>query len=168
MRKERIMKWGKELVVTLMLVVLFTTIAGLLRAPDTRQLDFRNLQATALHGKKIDLRHFRGRPFVLHFWATWCPVCKTEIDNIQRICRTYPVVTVAVSSKKIEAFMKEHGFDFTVIDDASGRLASKFGITLFPTTLFIDPSGKVAFAESGYTTTLGLWLRLWYLGFVRG
>jgi cytochrome c biogenesis protein CcmG, thiol:disulfide interchange protein DsbE len=36
----------------------------------------------ALDGKKFKLSHFRGRPVLINFWATWCTACVAEIPEL--------------------------------------------------------------------------------------
>ena len=99
---------------------------------------------------------------MLHFWATWCPVCKAEIDNIQRLSEHYEVITVAVNSDDIKHYLKEHHLTLRVVDDSDGALAQAFGVHAFPTTFIYDGNKNLVFSEVGYTSTLGLWLRLLY------
>jgi thiol-disulfide isomerase/thioredoxin len=37
---------------------------------------------------RSDLQHRKGRPFVLHFWATWCGPCLDELPSLARIARS--------------------------------------------------------------------------------
>jgi thiol-disulfide isomerase/thioredoxin len=35
-----------------------------------------------LHGKRVRLTDFRGKPVLLNFWATWCTACLAEIPDL--------------------------------------------------------------------------------------
>ena len=37
-------------------------------------------------------------PVLVHFWATWCPVCRLEQDNVAAIAKDGQVITVATTS----------------------------------------------------------------------
>ena len=89
---------------------------------------------------------------IIHFWATWCPVCKTEISNIEFISRYKRVKTIAVRSSNLQ------NYSLDIIDDKFGEFSDKYGIKSFPTTIFCKGS-KVKFIEVGYTSILGLYLR---------
>ncbi len=39
-----------------------------------------------------------NKPILLHFWATWCPTCKFEAPNIEKVSKDYEVITIAVQS----------------------------------------------------------------------
>jgi thiol-disulfide isomerase/thioredoxin len=100
---------------------------------------------------------------VVHFWATWCPVCKAEASNIAYIAKHYKVKTVAVKSgdaNAIKEYLQQNGVDFSFVVDRSGALAEHYGIEVFPTTVVCSKK-KVAFVEVGYSSTLGMLLRLW-------
>lgn len=102
---------------------------------------------------------------VLHFWATWCPICKLEASNIQNISKSYKVITIAVNSKKkdIKNYLKKNNLDFIVIDDYNNQISKDFNISVFPTTLIYDKNKNLIFSEVGYTSTFGLKLRLWWI-----
>jgi len=119
---------------------------------------------------KSDQTYFpqNNKPLVLHFWATWCPVCKAEASNINLLSKHYQVITVAVKSgtnKEIQNYLKEHHYSYKVVNDSSGEIAKKFHIAAFPTTFIYDKNHKLSSSEVGYTSTIGLFLRAWWAGF---
>ncbi len=163
MWKKRAITWTKELAIMVLLFFIATITINYLKAPEISSNILHDFEATTTKGKTISRRNLLGHPTLIHFWGTWCPVCKTEIDNIRRIARNYPVVAIAVKSPDLDKFTKEHALNFDIIDDSRGDIAAKFGITTFPTSIFLDAAGEPLFVETGYTTTAGLWLRLWFL-----
>lgn len=122
------------------------------------------LQAKTLAGKAFDINLPRQGPLLVHFWASWCPICHLEQDGIQAISRDYPVISVAMSSgnnASVRRFMKQQGLDFPVINDPNGQIARRFGVTGVPVSFVVDANNQIRFVERGYTTEWGLRLRLW-------
>ena len=120
--------------------------------------------AEMLTGGYFDSRDIAGKPYLLHFWATWCPVCDLEKSSIQSLSKDYRVISVAMQSgdrQEVNKYMQEHSLDFITLLDEQGQLASRFGVRGVPTSLVIDRQGNIVFSEVGYTTGLGLRLRLW-------
>jgi peroxiredoxin len=128
------------------------------------------LQGRGLDGAEIALVAQRGRPVLVHFWASWCPVCRLEQGSINRIARDHAVITVAMQSgsrDEVAAYMTAHGLRFPVVVDPSGDLAARYGVRGVPSSFIVDASGRVRAVETGYTTLLGLSLRLWLAGLDR-
>ena len=153
---------AKEIISTLVLLFIISMVINYIRKPDVNE-DIYRLELTDIKGQGLKMYEFEKEPLVVHFWATWCPTCKFEASNIEKISENYQVITVAVNSgsnEEISAYMKEHNLEYTVINDKSGALAKKFGIEAYPTTLIYDKKGKLKFTEVGYSTTLGLKARL--------
>jgi len=114
----------------------------------------------------IDYPFKKDKPILIHFWATWCPTCKLEASNIEKISKDYEVLTIVVNSgstKEIKNYMKEKGLTFKFINDKKAYYAKKFNISAYPTTFIYDKDKNLAFSEVGYTSTLGLYLRMWLL-----
>ena len=128
------------------------------------------LSGVGLAGEALDLATLRGHPVLVHFWATWCPVCTLEDDAIAAVADDHPVLTVAMqsgSADAVAAHMRENGLAFPVINDPDGLLAARYGVRAVPTTFILDGTGGIRFREVGYTTGPGLRLRLWAAGLMR-
>lgn len=160
MTKRKLVHFFKELAIMAVVVVISANLLSIYnaRSIDDAPLQIKHLKL--LEGTTYNLP--KNKPVVLHFWATWCPVCKAEIDNIQRLGEHYEIVTVAVNSDDIKHYLKERHLTLRVVDDSDGVLAQAFGVHAFPTTFIYDGNKNLVFSEVGYTSTLGLWLRLLY------
>lgn len=93
-----------------------------------------------------------GKPYVLHFWATWCPYCKKLQPGLETISKGYVekgIETYAVSfwenprTKPIKD-MKRRGLDFKVLVHGD-EAAKSFDVTSTPTTVFINHRGEIVF-----------------------
>jgi peroxiredoxin len=122
------------------------------------------LTGTLLDGRRFDLAQLRGEPVLVHFWATWCPVCRLQEGTLSAIARDHRVVTVALQSGGAEALrrhMQAESLDFPVLVDPQGAVARRWGIRGVPTSFLIDGAGRIRFVEAGYTSGVGLRARLW-------
>lgn len=124
------------------------------------------LAGTLLDGRPASLdetlRAAGGRPVLVAFWATWCPVCKAEGGNIQSIAADHPVLSVAMQSENVARQMEERGLSFAAIDDADAALASAWRVRGVPSHFIVDGAGNVRFRVVGYATEWGLRARLWW------
>lgn len=123
-----------------------------------------SLKALSLDGRPLDLADLRGQPVLVHFWATWCPVCRLGNGAIDAIARDHRVVTVALQSgdaAEIRDFMTAEGLSFEVLPDQTGAMASQWGVPGVPATFILDPAGRIAFSTPGISSEWGLRARLW-------
>ena len=119
-------------------------------------------------GNELDLRQFKSRPVVVYFWAEWCPICKFQTSTINEIAKNYPVISVATFSENKQAtveYIKDEKIDFSVVFDESNEWAKLYNVTAIPTIFIIDGKGNIRFIEKGYTSDIGLRLRLWWAGY---
>ncbi|MCH9740110.1 MAG: protein disulfide oxidoreductase [Epsilonproteobacteria bacterium] len=161
MKKWSIKNILKEIVSTLLIVFVLSLVINYIRKPDISS-ELPKLNMALIDGNEVSLEG-KGKPTVLHFWATWCPTCKFEAPNLQGIQDEAHVITVAVNSgtdEVLKTFMQERGYTYAVVNDTQGNLAEKFNVGAFPTTFMYDSNGKLQFSEVGYSTTLGLKARL--------
>ena len=122
------------------------------------------IEGRLLDGTTVSLSSMRGEPVILHFWASWCAVCRREESTIDALSREYPVVTVATRSgdaAQVRKHLESRRVSFPVIVDPTGKLAARYGVRALPSTFIIGPEGRIRFAETGYTTEIGLRVRRW-------
>jgi len=151
--KNRLKHYIKEILSFIVVVILVSNLVSYYQAR-TLNKDKFNIPNISLNGK----------PILVHFWATWCPTCKLEASNIQNISKSYNVITIAVQSgsdKEIQKYLDDNNLDFKFINDKNSDYAKKFKVDVFPTTLIYDKNKNLIFSEVGYTSTLGLKLRMW-------
>ena len=161
-KKWNIKRVLKEIISTLIIFFLISMVLNYIRKPDIKE-NIYDYNLVDTHGNRIDFSSYKGKPLVVHFWATWCPTCKLEASNIDDLSKEYNVVSIAVTSgsdEVINGFMKERKLSYKVVSDIEGSLAKKFNIEAYPTTLIYTKKGRLKFAEVGYSTTVGLKARL--------
>jgi thiol-disulfide isomerase/thioredoxin len=128
------------------------------------------LQGVTLAGQPYTLASRPGKPVLVHFWATWCPICRAEQGSIAAIAQDDAnVITVAMQSgtaAEVAKHMQQQGIAFPVLNDQDGALSTAWGVHAVPASFIIAPDGQIRFIEVGYTTALGLRLRLWLAGLI--
>lgn len=105
---------------------------------------------TDLAGRTLDNEQLSNRVVLVEFWATWCPPCRSTLDWLGELKRSYgdriAILALAVESpeEQIRSVAGSLSPDLRVgITDAS--TAEAFGnITSVPTLFLFDCSGKVA------------------------
>ena len=99
-----------------------------------------------------------GAPTLVAFWATWCPVCTAEEDNIVSVAKDHRVISVAMQSgdaATVVKHLKERGIDLPALVDADGRHATNWRVRGVPTHFVVDGAGNIRFRVVGYATDLG-------------
>jgi peroxiredoxin len=152
-------------------VLLFVVVVGGVRTWQHRDMASGAapaLQGITLAGQPYRLPAHPAHPVLVHFWATWCPICRAEQGSIAAISHDDPdVITVAMQSGKPEEvarFMAEQKIGFPVVSDADGSISNAWGVHGVPASFIVAPDGGIRFIEVGYTTGIGLRLRLWLAG----
>lgn len=125
------------------------------------------LAGVLLDGSAMQLASERSRPVLVHFWAEWCPICRLEQGSIESLSKDYRVISVATTSgdaAAVRAYMRQEGLTFPTLVDEDGDVGRQWGVRGVPASFVIDADGQIAHATVGYTTGLGLRLRLWLAG----
>ncbi|MDH5371826.1 MAG: TlpA family protein disulfide reductase [Acidimicrobiia bacterium] len=113
-----------------------------------------------LSGETFDLSdHFAndGRPVVLNFWASWCPPCRAEMPDFDRVAaerQDILIVGIAVEDDPTAAreFGTEIGVSYPLGIDTTGTIAGKFPYLGLPTTWFINGDGIIIRQWTGLIT----------------
>jgi cytochrome c-type biogenesis protein len=116
----------------------------------------------------LKLSALRGEVVALNFWASWCPPCKEEMPLIQQMrtdlrANGEQIEVVGIGLKRdydenARAFIQEAGATFPVgrdlagADEVHGTIETTYGVSNYPTTIFIRPDGKVDSIHIGELT----------------
>ena len=129
--------------------------------PEIPALDF-TLQDQ--YGNTHSLSDYKGKTIFLNFWGTWCPPCRAEMPEIQKLYENYsqegedglivlgvaaPLMSGEGTEEEIAAFLEENGYTYPVLMDTDWELFLGYGITSFPTTFMIDREGNLFGYVSG-------------------
>jgi len=112
-----------------------------------------------LSGKNTKLSDFRGKNIILNFWASWCPPCREEMPEFQRIYAENPESLVVIgvnlqeSKENAEAFVKKLGITFPILLDPNAQVRDLYNVFTQPVTYFIDANGKIVDKKFGPLTT---------------
>ena len=161
--RKRLQSWGAQLAIVLLLLLaleaFITREAVGVMAPA--------IDSVTLGEQRFSLQQFRGKPAVVHFWATWCPVCELEQGMVNSLATQVPMITVAMQSgtpDEVRDYLKQQGVAYPVVNDERSWLSTQYGVKAVPASFILDSEGRVRFATRGYTTGWGLRVRLWLAG----
>ena len=143
----------RKLVITLMLIVALAlpTSAFALDVGDPAP----SFEGQTTGGDRIVSAEMKGKSALfLVFWATWCPVCKTEIPKIKDIHAKYatkgmPMIAIDVgvndSLKKVEKYLEANQITYPVIFDEGSTITKLYGVRGTPTVVIVDKGGIVRY-----------------------
>lgn len=158
-------KW-RAIAINLLLII--AVVAGV-RAWQQRDMAggaAPTLRGITLAGDFYDLAEHLQRPLLVHFWASWCGICRAEQGSVASIAQDHRnVITIAMQSgrpEEVAAYMQTQGISFPVLNDEAGWISQQWGVHAVPASFIIDHAGQIHFIEVGYTTEIGLRLRLWW------
>lgn len=116
-------------------------------------------------GKQVKLSDYKGKAVLLHFWATWCPPCRKELPEMNKLAEelsasknrlTFLGVCVSDDEKSRSAFMTKNNYTFTGGLDKDGSIAGKYSVEGIPTSILISPEGKIEKINVGAMSSSGI------------
>ena len=110
---------------------------------------------TTLAGQPANLHDFRGKVVFLNLWASWCPPCRAEMPDIQRLYEQVDTARVAFvllsldqDPARAQEVVRAAGYTFPVFFPA-GPLPAALESSAIPTTFVLTPSGQIASRTDG-------------------
>lgn len=161
---SKLKRYSIETLKLLVIIIVMANVISYLKRPELPSQTLPEIEATLIDNRAFTTASVKGEPLMIHFWATWCPTCKTEAGNIDWVANHFSVLSIAVksgSNTQLSTYMKERDLTFKVLNDEMG-LSDRFSVAAYPTTFIYDSEGNLAFTEVGYTSAIGLYLRMWW------
>jgi thiol-disulfide isomerase/thioredoxin len=122
-----------------------------------------------LDGNVVKLADSKGKVTIVDLWGTWCPPCRKEVPHFVELYNEYKDVGLEIVGincnesgspedvkKKIKRFASEVKLPYRCLlndDKTEAKIPDFHG---YPTTLFLDRSGKVRMVLFGYTPKIRL------------
>jgi thiol-disulfide isomerase/thioredoxin len=133
-------------------------------APDQRPTPGA-LHGTTFDGQTIDLAEYKGHPVVLNVWGSWCAPCQQEAPALEAAARQLSadgVRFVGINTRETggtaaaTAFERTYGITYPSLFDQGAdyllALRGAVAANAIPSTVVIDPQGRIAARISGPTT----------------
>ena len=128
------------------------------------------LEGTTLEGSAFRLPDLAGHIVVINVWGSWCGPCRAETPDLVRLARQHEdrgVRFVGIDTRDnlaaAKAFVAKYDVPYPSVFDEDGRALLPFNRIIpsaaVPSTLVVDPDGKVAARVVGrvtYATLNGL------------
>ncbi|MEK3885473.1 TlpA disulfide reductase family protein [Paenibacillus sp. PL2-23] len=103
------------------------------------------------HGQSLTVSASSGKPKLINFWTSWCPGCKSEADDLNRIYEKYKdeleIVSVNItendSMEEALAFMEDYQLQLPVLFDLDSVVSGDYSIIAIPTNYFIRADGTI-------------------------
>jgi thiol-disulfide isomerase/thioredoxin len=111
-----------------------------------------------LSGKSVNLLDLvKGKPALIEFWATWCPLCARLQPQMDRIQKEYGkrlnVVAVGVAvnetPRRIRRSLEKHDPGYPHLFDADGNAVRAYDVSTTSIVVMLDAKGRVAYTGVG-------------------
>ncbi|MDE2481604.1 MAG: TlpA family protein disulfide reductase [bacterium] len=110
-------------------------------------------------GASASLAAYRGKIVVMNLWASWCPPCRAEMPDLERLYEQYRgrgVVVVGVNQgeapARAAAFASSLGITFPIWVDDQQRYGRVYAALGLPTTVLVGRDGVVVRGFDGALT----------------
>jgi len=111
---------------------------------------------TDTQGQTHRLSDYRGRVVLINFWSVWCAPCRQEMPAMQRAweqVRHQDVLILAVNlqdrAEQVAQFFEAIPVQFPVLLGGDADMMSEWSVQVLPTSLVIDPQGRVRYRVIG-------------------
>ncbi|HEY2473408.1 MAG TPA: TlpA disulfide reductase family protein [Candidatus Cybelea sp.] len=110
-------------------------------------------------GRSASLQQYRGSIVIMNLWASWCPPCRAEMPDLERLADANASRGIAVvgvnegeSPQRARAFAGSLGIRFPIWIDAAQQYGRTYGALGLPTTIIINRRGIVVRGYDGPLT----------------
>jgi thiol-disulfide isomerase/thioredoxin len=110
----------------------------------------RKIKLNNINGKTQDISDLKGKVVFINFWATWCPDCRVEMPEMEKLYNRFKeddfamvAISLRETSQKVSAFFKNNKLTFEALLDLDGSVGEAFRIRSIPTTYILDKRGDL-------------------------
>ncbi|CDF82737.1 TlpA disulfide reductase family protein [Pseudomonas sp. QL9] len=120
------------------------------------------------HGQKVSASSLDGQWLVINYWADWCPPCRKEVPEFNRLVKEQqgkPLRVLGVNydglrDAELSKAVDDLGIEYTVLADDPAKRFDLPHSEALPVTFIVDPKGKMRERLLGEQTAAGVQARL--------
>ena len=117
---------------------------------DDHSREHADFRLNDLEGKPWGLQALHGKVVLVNFWATWCPPCRKEMPDLDKLYQQFKdqgVLILAISDEdisKVQPFIAEHHYTYPILVDPGSKVHQTFRVEGIPKSFVYDRNGKLA------------------------
>lgn len=134
---------------------------GLIK-PNLERLDLTNQEFDYrgtfqdFDGNTVRLSDYKGKTIFINLWASWCGPCRAEMPHISELYKSvqgqknleFLMIGVDNDFQKSKNFIEGKSWSFPAVHASYGLNKSLLSESI-PTTLVVNPEGKIVFYQEG-------------------
>jgi peroxiredoxin len=116
--------------------------------------DFRLMDTDSTFRQMTD---FKAKIVMIHFWADWCPHCRQEFPELQKVydeLKSEGFLIIGINSGQsfdhVIGIQQEFNLTFPMLVDEEGAVAKDYQVAGLPSSFFIDAQGNIVATEVGW------------------
>lgn len=121
---------------------------------------FPHFTGQDLAGATVDTKTFAKKVILIEFWSIYCSSCVQQMPHVAKLYDKYKdqglqcigIDMDVFGTARVKKFVD--GLDFKIgypnVIDAKMQIKSLLGVSILPTTIIADTTGKVALFHVGY------------------
>jgi thiol-disulfide isomerase/thioredoxin len=100
-----------------------------------------------------------GQPYLVEFWATWCPPCVRNVPRMEKLYEDYSSKGLRIiglsldnDTRRLEEFVKEHDIAYPIALDAGTD--KRYGVSGIPAAFLVDAAGFIVWSGHPASSSL--------------
>lgn len=118
----------------------------------------QNFTLNVLDGGEASFDDFReGKKAIVFFWATWCPHCRTALNELVRRKQEIDsldikvvLVDVGEAREIVQKYFEKNNIDMDVFLDEATEISETYGVIGIPTFYFVGEDGIIRKVQNSF------------------
>ena len=117
-----------------------------------------NFSLPEVYGGRVDLDSYHGRPVLLVFWTTSCPICQRELPMLSQLAPAFRSKGVTLLPINLDGesqaadYLSSNNLNLTSLFDSDYKVARAYSVGGVPRFVLIDKEGKIRRSSSGWAS----------------